>query len=307
MLCWGKWTARNGTSDSTIDYAVRAAGALWGGDRGGVAAAGGLHRVDGTKSNGGHAGAAGADARGSARIAAADCGRGEIAIEGRHYSGQGGPADVLVRAAGERDDGAAGVFGAGDWSGISDRGSEYRIAFYSGGEFVGDLRDCAGRVGFEQPLFAAGGVAQRGATGELRNRGGAGADFGAAAGGLAFDEGYCAGAVGSGRVVRILGANRIFYLSGGLDRGNQSCAVRFAGSGIGTGGRVHDGVQRISLVALFSGGIREYGDCCGDRDDFISGRLAAARGALSRTHSGNGHRVVGRVTGAADFGRGVVF
>ena len=48
---------------------------------------------------------------------------------------------------------------------------------------------------------------------------------GADAGRLAFDERYRAGAIGSGRMVRILGAVRIFYLPGGLDCGDQSGAV----------------------------------------------------------------------------------
>src|ERR1700691_3278684 len=50
------------------------------------------------------------------------------------------------------------------------------------------------------------------------------AEFGLAAGRFAFDERYCAGTIGSGGVVRFLGAVRIFHLSGGLDRGDQSRA-----------------------------------------------------------------------------------
>ncbi len=45
------------------------------------------------------------------------------------------------------------------------------LLFILGGEFAGDLRDCAGRMGVEQPLFAAGSAEQRGAVGELRDGG----------------------------------------------------------------------------------------------------------------------------------------
>ena len=48
----------------------------------------------------------------------------------------------------------AGLFGAADRTGISDRRPEHRIAFYRGDQLAGDLRHCAGRLGFEQPLFA---------------------------------------------------------------------------------------------------------------------------------------------------------
>src|SRR5271154_1413174 len=46
-----------------------------------------------------------------------------------------------------------------------------RAAVHSGGEFTGNLRDCAGGMGVEQSLFADGSTAKCGATGELRDRG----------------------------------------------------------------------------------------------------------------------------------------
>ena len=60
-------------------------------------------------------------------------------------------------------------------------------------------------------------------------------------------------------LVYFCGAGGIFHLSGGVDRGDQSRAVRHAGSGIRTGGRLHDRIQRIPLGALLPGRIHEHG------------------------------------------------
>ncbi len=46
------------------------------------------------------------------------------------------------------------------------------LLFILGSQLARNFRDCARRLGVEQPLFAAGRVAQRGAAGELRNGGG---------------------------------------------------------------------------------------------------------------------------------------
>ena len=60
--------------------------------------------------------------------------------------------------------------GAADWAVVSDCRPERRAAVHPGHQRAGDFRNRAGRMGVEQPLFAAGRAAQRGATGELRNR-----------------------------------------------------------------------------------------------------------------------------------------
>ena len=82
---------------------------------------------------------------------------------------ESGPASVLVRSGADRDDGAAGVCGDAFRAGVSNRGSERRLAFHSGDQLARNLRDRAGRLGFQQPLLAAGRAPQRGATGELRD------------------------------------------------------------------------------------------------------------------------------------------
>ena len=71
---------------------------------------------------------------------------------------------------------------------------------------------------------------------------GSGAGFGTAAGRNAFDEAIGGGAGPTGSVVRVHRAIQVFYLHDGVDRGNESRAVRFAGGRIGVGGRVHDGI-----------------------------------------------------------------
>ncbi len=95
-------------------------------------------------------------------------------------------ADFLGRAADFGDGGDAGAGGAADWSVLPDRRPEHRAALHPGRQLAGNFRHRAGRLGVQQPLFAAGRAAQRGATGELRDVGGNGRRRRAAAGGDAF-------------------------------------------------------------------------------------------------------------------------
>jgi len=114
------------------------------------------------------------------------------------------------------------------------------------------------RLGFEQPLFADGSVAQFGAVGELRDRRGDGA------GERAFIYGHAEYQIDRGsaeqrrHLVRAARAGGFFYLPGRLHCGDQPGAVRFAGSRVRAGRRVHDGVQWIPLVALFSRRIHQH-------------------------------------------------
>ena len=152
---------------------------------------------------------------------------------------------------------------------------ERRSAFRCGNQRAGNFRNCAGRVVVEQPLFAAGRSAQRGATGELRNRCGNGDCGRAAARGNAIHARNYSGAERLRHVVCLRRAGGIFYLHCGVHRGNQSRAFRFAGSGIGTGRRLHDGIQRLPLGALFPRGIHQHGRRRVDRHNAISWRMAA--------------------------------
>ena len=89
-------------------------------------------------------------------------------------------------------------------------------------------------------------------------------------------RGHRAGAGGRRRLVHFRGAGGIFHLSGGFHRGNQPRAFRHAGSGIGTGGRLHDRIQRLPLGALLPGRVHQHDRGGVDRHDALSGRLAAA-------------------------------
>ena len=60
------------------------------------------------------------------------------------------------------------------------------------------------------------------------------------------------------------------------DGGNQSRAVRSAGSRIGTGRRLPHRVQRLPLGALFPGRVRQYFRGVERRGDAVLGRLAAS-------------------------------
>ncbi len=73
-----------------------------------------------------------------------------------------------------------------------------------------------------------------------------------------------------------LRAGRILHLPCRLDRGDQSRAIRFAGSRIGTRRRLYDGIQRLPLVALFPRGIRQHDRGRVHRHHVVSRRLAAA-------------------------------
>ncbi len=173
----------------------------------------------------------------------------------------------------------------GPWFQIADL--NVGLLFILGNQRARNFRNRAWRMGFEQPLLAARCAAQRGATGELRNGGGHG-DWLAAL--------LLAGTLSTREIVQAQDDYGIWFIFAapvgffiymvGVDRGNQSRAVRFAGSGIGTRRRLHDGIQRFPLGALFPGGIHEH-DCRRvDRDDAVSWRLAAAVCALARSFPG---------------------
>ena len=115
--------------------------------------------------------------------------------------------------------------GAADRAVVSNRGSKCRPSVFAGRRLVGNFRNCAGRMGLEQPLLAAGRAAKRGATGELRNRGGNGdcersdvwrrAEHAGAGG--------CAGA--KARLVHFSRASGIFSVLGRVHRGNESRSI----------------------------------------------------------------------------------
>ena len=99
------------------------------------------------------------------------------------------------------------------------------LLFILGIGSMGIYRNRAGWMGFEQPLFIAGGVAQRGATCKLRNSGRHGRGERRDAGRDAQHARARRSAIAEPPLVYFPGADRLLSISGGIHRGNQPRAI----------------------------------------------------------------------------------
>ena len=132
-------------------------------------AGGRLHRAGGAQGPGRFPGASGPHARGPARSAAAHRRRAQAAAQGRHHSGRFRQGHFLVRAVRLHHHRPDGIFRAAVRQNDLCGGCECGAAGDFRGLGDGHPRDHSGRLVVQQPLFAAGRAAQRGATGELRS------------------------------------------------------------------------------------------------------------------------------------------